>query len=74
MNDDELNPRDGEDTNSGEDTGINTDGRRPNSGVGSAGPKKPGNSGGTGQYSAGDEDETSTESTPVEREDEDADK
>lgn len=70
MNDDELMDENGQGT---EDNGTDSDGRRPNSGVGSAGPKKPGNPGGTGQYSVGDEDESSTENTPVEGEDEDTD-
>lgn len=69
MNDDELNPRDGEDTNGGEDTGTDTDGRRPTGGMGTAGPKLPGNSGGKDQYSLKDEEETS-DVPPVEGEDE----
>ena len=60
MNDDELNPRDGEDTNGGEDTG-----NRPNLGTAPSGPKHPGNGGGKDQYSIGG-DEESTENSPVE--------
>lgn len=61
MNDDELNPRDGEGT---DDNGISSDGRRPNGGSGTAGPKKPGKpTGGTGQYSVGDNEGESTEGT-----------
>lgn len=69
MKDDELNPRNGEGNEGGEDNGTGSDGRRPNGGSGTAGPKLPGNDGGKDQYSLGHGEETSNV-PPVEGEDE----
>ena len=67
--------------NDGDNTGITdgdnndvvdggSEGNRPNNGTGSAGPKRPGNGGGKGQYSLGDREEGDDDQTsPVEGED-----
>lgn len=83
MKDDELKVVDTEDiqttegaetqnkgTRSGEDTGIEDDGRRPTGGMGTAGPKLPGNDGGKDQYSLGHGEED-TETPPTDEDEED---